>query len=99
MKNATLVVNLILEGTPIQEALLYEAESFKKGDIVVAKDEFIEPHETLEDTAGVVVDYNPDNDYLVIGTLHPERYAIGSTHSMRGCFYRLATQTEINSFK
>ena len=61
---------------------------FNKGDVVVAKDGYIDKHETLQDTAGIVIDYNPDNDYLVLGTLHPEKYAIPPTFSMRGCFYR-----------
>ena len=44
---------------------------FNKGDIVVAKDGFLDKNETLQDTAGIVIDYNPENDYLVLGTLHP----------------------------
>lgn len=70
--------------------------TFKKGDLVVAKDEYIAEYETLLDTAGIVIDYNPDNDYLILGVLHPEKYAIPPTFSMRGCYYRLATLSELN---
>lgn len=67
---------------------------FTKGDVVVAKDEFIDKHETLEDTLGLVLDYNPDNDYLLLGSLHPEKYAIPPTFSMRGECYRHITAEE-----
>lgn len=71
---------------------------FKRFDVLVAKSEYIEPHETLEDTAGIVLSYNPDSDYLVLGTLHPERYAIGYAMNACGKFYRHATPEEIASF-
>ena len=67
---------------------------FKKGDIVVAKDGYLDKGETLKDTAGIVINYTPENDYLVLGVLHPENYAIAPTFSMRGCFYRLITSEE-----
>ena len=54
----------------------------KKGDIVVAKDGFLDKGETLQDTLGIVIDYNPENDFLVLGTLHPEKYALPHTYSM-----------------
>ena len=72
---------------------------FKAGDIVVSKDEFIEQHETLQDTIGVVIDYNPDNDYLVLGDLHPDKYAIPPTYSMRGCYYRHVSEEEKMKFQ
>ena len=37
---------------------------FKKGDVVQAKKEWLAEHETQESTMGIVVDYNPDNDYI-----------------------------------
>lgn len=67
---------------------------FNKGDVVVARDRYLDKGETLQDTAGIVLSYNPENDYLVLGTLHPEEYAIAPTFSMRGCFYRLITEQE-----
>ena len=70
-----------------------------KGDIVVAKDGFLDKNETLQDTVGIVIDYNPENDYLVLGTLHPEKYAIPPTFSMRGEYYRHITEDEIKKWK
>ena len=67
---------------------------FKKGDVVVAKKQFVEKHETEEDTLGIVLDYNPENDALSLGTLHPEKYALPPIFSMRGEFYRLVTASE-----
>lgn len=67
---------------------------FKKNDVLVAKDGYLNKGETLQDTLGIVIDYNPDNDYLVLGTLHPEKYAIPPTFSMRGEFYRHVTNEE-----
>ena len=69
---------------------------FNKGDVVVALNEFVEKEkgETLEDTLGLVLDYNPENDYLLLGSLHPEKYAIPPTFSMRGEYYRLITAEE-----
>ena len=67
---------------------------FNKDDIVVAKDGYLDKNETLKDTMSVVISYNPENDYLVLGALHPEKYAIAPTFSMRGCFYRLITEQE-----
>lgn len=84
----------ILEGKSVREVLLEIESIFKKGDIVVAKDGFLDKGETLQDTLGIVVDYNPENDFLVLGTLHPEKYALPHTYSMRGEFYRLVTDKE-----
>ena len=67
---------------------------FNKGDIVVARDGYLDKGETLKDTVGVVIDYNPDNDYLALGVLRSEKYAIAPTFSMRGCFYRHITGDE-----
>ncbi len=67
---------------------------FKEGDVVVAKDNYIEKHETKEDTLGLVLDYNPDNDLLSLGSLHPEKYALPPTFSMRGECYRHITAEE-----
>ena len=66
----------------------------RQGDIVVAKDGYLDNGETLQDTLGIVVSYNPDNDYLILGTLYPERYALPPTFSMRGEYYRLVTDEE-----
>lgn len=66
---------------------------FKEGDVVVAKDGFLDKEETPEDTLGLVLDYNPENDYLLLGVLHPEKYAIPPTFSMRGeCYRKITTQ-------
>ncbi len=73
---------------------------FKEGDIVVAaRDEYLDKNETLRDTCGIVLSYNPDNDYLLLGTLHPERYAIPPTFGMRGEYYRLITDEEKNVWR
>ena len=71
-----------------------EKVMFKKGDVVVAKTQFIEKHETKEDTLGIVLDYNPENDLLSLGSLHPEKYALAPIFSMRGEYYRLVTASE-----
>lgn len=70
-------------------------KTFEKGSVVVAKDEYVERHETLRETAGIVIDHNPDNDFLLLGVLNPERYAIAPTFSMRGEYYRRATPEEL----
>ena len=67
---------------------------FNKGDIVVAKDEYLDKGETLLGTAGIVLEYKPENDYLALGDLHPEKWAIPPISNMRGCFYRLVTEEE-----
>lgn len=95
------VTNKILEGLSVRNAILSvvkESADFKKGDVVVAKPEFIAAHETPEDTLGIVIDYNPDNDYLLLGEIHPEKHAIPHTYSMRGEFYRLVKPEEYNDF-
>lgn len=65
---------------------------FKKGDVVQAKKEWIEPNETQRDTMGIVVDYNPDNDYLKIGVLNPQDYAFPPVLNARGCYYEIVPQ-------
>lgn len=62
---------------------------FKKGDVVQAKIEWLEPHETQASTMGIVVDYNPDNDYLKVGVLNPQDYAFPPIFNARGCYYEL----------
>ena len=69
-------------------------KSFSVGDVVVARDEFLDFGETVERTAGVVLEYSPANDRLVIGSLRPERWAIPPRSAMRGACYRLATAEE-----
>ena len=71
---------------------------FKKGDVVVAKSEYIDKTETLRDTAGIVLEYKLENDYLLLGVLNPEKYSIPPTLGARGCFYRRATQDELLEF-
>ena len=67
---------------------------FKKGDIVQAKKEFLADYETQSDTMGIVVDYNEDNDYLQIGVLNPQDYALPPIFNGRGCFYELVNIEE-----
>lgn len=62
---------------------------FQKGDIVQAKKEWLAPYETQEDTMGIVVDYNPNNDYLQIGVLNPQDYALPPIFNGRGCYYEV----------
>ena len=62
---------------------------FKAGGIVQAKAEYLEAYETQADTIGVVIDYNPDNDYLKIGVLDPQNYALPPIFNARGCFYEI----------
>ena len=62
---------------------------FKKGDIVQAKKEWLEPHETQEDTMGIVIDYNPNNDCLKIGVLNPQDYAFPPIFNGRGEYYEV----------
>lgn len=62
---------------------------FKKGDVVWAKLQYLGPNETQEKTMGVVVDYNPDNDYLKLGVLNPQDYAFPPISNMQGRFYEL----------
>lgn len=61
--------------------------NFVKGEIVQAKKEYLEPHETQESTIGIVVDYNPENDCLQIGVLNPQDYAFPPIFNGRGCYY------------
>ena len=62
---------------------------FKKGDIVQAKKEWLDKNETQKSTMGIVIDYNPDNDYLKIGVLNPQDYAIPPIFNARGCYYEV----------
>lgn len=75
-----------------------DAGIFKKNDIVVAKDGFLDKGETLKDTVGIVLDYNPQNDMLVLGSLHPEKYALPPRFSMRGEFYRPVNSQELKDW-
>ena len=72
---------------------------FKKGDVVVAKDGFLDAGESLMSTVAVVVEYVPENDYLLLGVLHPEGYALPRTFSMRGEAYRHITNGEMTDWK
>lgn len=67
---------------------------FKKGDLVQAKKEWLEPYETQEDTMGIVIDYNPVNDYLQIGVLNPQDYAFPPIFNGRGCYYEVVKKSE-----
>lgn len=62
---------------------------FKKGDIVQAKKEWLAPYETQESTMGLVVDYNPTNDYLQVGVLNPQDYVFPPILNARGEYYEL----------
>ena len=62
---------------------------FNKGDIVQAKIACLEPHETQAYTMGIVVDYNPHNDYLQIGVLNPQDYAFPPIFNGRGEYYEI----------
>lgn len=62
---------------------------FNKGDVVQAKKEWLEGNETQESTMGIVVDYNPNNDYLKIGVLNPQNYAFPPVFNTSGCFYEI----------
>ncbi len=72
--------------------------TFYEGDVVVAKDEFLNEGETLKDTVGLVLSHNPENDYMVLGVLDPEKYAIPPTFSVRGEYYRKITGKEIEEW-
>ncbi len=67
---------------------------FKKGDIVVAKDEFLDKGEEVKDTIGIVLDHKAENDYLQLGVLHPEDYTFPPIFNGRGEYYRLITDDE-----
>lgn len=62
---------------------------FKKGDIVQSKKEYLASYETQEDTMGVVIDYNEETDYLKVGVLNPQDYALPPIFNARGCFYEI----------
>lgn len=64
-------------------------EKFKKGDVVQAKKEWLASYETQESTMGIVVDYNPDNDYLQVGVLNPQDYAFPPILNARGEYYEI----------
>ena len=65
---------------------------FKKNDIVQAKKEWLAAHETQSDTMGIVVDYNPDNDYLQIGALNPQDYTFPPILNARGEYYEIVKE-------
>ena len=67
---------------------------FKKGDIVQSKKEYLASYETQESTRGVVIDYNPENDYLKLGVLNPQDYAFPPVFNGRGCYYELVQDEE-----
>lgn len=71
---------------------------FKKGQVVVAKDEYIDDGETVRGTAGIVLEHNPETDYLVVGVLNPEKYALPPTFSVRGEYYRPVTESEMQEW-
>jgi hypothetical protein len=62
---------------------------FTKGDVVQAKKEWLASYETQESTKGIVVDYNPDNDYLQVGVLNPQDYAFPPILNARGEYYEI----------
>lgn len=62
---------------------------FKKGDLIQAKPEFLDSNETLDDTVGIVYEYNPSNDYLKVGVLNPEDYAFPPIFNGRGACYEI----------
>lgn len=62
---------------------------FEKGTIVQAKKEWLAPYETQESTMGVVVDYNPTNDLLLVGVLNPQDYAFPPILNARGEYYEI----------
>jgi hypothetical protein len=72
--------------------------TFNVKDIVVAKKEFLADYETEADTLGVVIDYNPSNDLLILGVLNPQDYGIAPTFSMRGEYYRTVSADELKAF-
>lgn len=57
---------------------------FKIGDVVKSKKEYLFDNEAQENTMRIVVDYKPQNDYLLLGEL-------GSKHVLttRASFYEL----------
>ena len=65
---------------------------FKKNDIVQAKKEWLAPYETQSSTMGIVVDYNPNNDYLQIGVLNPQDYAFPPILNARGEYYEIVKE-------
>lgn len=65
---------------------------FKKGDVVWAKKDFLDRNETQESTIGIVLEYYPENDYLLLGVLNPDKYAIPPRMSCCGCFYELVKE-------
>ena len=67
---------------------------FKKGDIVQSRKEYLASYETQESTRGVVIDYNPENDYLKLGVLNPQDYAFPPVFNARGCYYELVQNEE-----
>ena len=65
---------------------------FKTGDVIQAKKEWLAPHETQESTMGIVVDYDPRNDYLKVGVLNPQDYAFPPILNARGEYYEIVKE-------
>lgn len=61
--------------------------TFKRGDVVWAKREYVEKHETQESTMGIVLEYYLENDYLKLGVLNPGDYVFPPIFNARGCYY------------
>lgn len=61
--------------------------NFVKGEILQAKKEYVAEYETQESTRGIVIDYNPENDYLKLGVLNPQDYAFPPILNACGCYY------------
>ena len=70
------------------------AARFEKGDIVQAKKEWLAPYETQVSTRGIVVDYNPHNDLLLVGVLNPQEYAFPPIFNGRGEYYEIINEKE-----
>jgi len=75
---------------------------FKPGDIVIAKDEYLESNESADSTIGFVDVYMQHNDYLVVKSLQHiatrllnRSYALTPVSNTRGKFYRKATAEDI----
>lgn len=75
-----------------------QPKPFEKGRVVVALDDYLDKGESVKDTAELVIDHNPENNYLVTGVLHPEKYAIAPTFSRFGGYYRYATDDELKKW-
>lgn len=70
---------------------------FNKGDVVWSKKEFLASYETQKSTMGIVVEYNPENDYLKVGVMNPKEYAFPPIFNARGCYYEKVNIKEIDN--